>query len=72
MRKQGKQNKGKKRGNGQFGAPGRHLGAIWAPLQGGGALGTPVGAIDAQAVPVGATWAPHGRHSATKIQLSRN
>ena len=53
-----KAKKGKKEGNDQFGAPGRHLGSTWAPLQIGGALGTPLGAIGAQGAPVGATWAP--------------
>ena len=63
--------KGKKGGNDQFGAPGRHLGAIWAPYQGGGALGTPLGAIWAPSVPKRCPWAPHGRHYTAINLLSR-
>ena len=66
-----KAKKGQKRGNYQFGAPGRHQGAIWAPLQGGGAQGMPVGAIGAPSVPKRCPWVPHGCHSAAKNQLSR-
>ena len=58
MRKQGKHKKGKKGGNGQFGAPGRLLGAItdwWRPRH---ALGRHLGAIGARGRHLGATLQP--------------
>ena len=50
--------RGKKGRNCQFGAPGRHLGAITGRRRPRHARGRHLGAIGAQGVPVGATWAP--------------